>query len=440
MQTLATLSPTSECTKQLVEQFCALAIRESSRVEYKREFPSNQSLAKSIAAFANGRGGLILIGVDADDENRPVRPICGMEFKRGYEERILQIATQVVYPPIIPTIWVAPFDIPPAEGSSKCVVVVRVDESSAAPHAVEDKKGIYVRSGSVSQPFYDLASVTQIEELLSRRQEAKQLPLRLESAFRARADYFYESFIEQKFTELPPGTSKPRAAEAFRDWAAVEVTCVPEFPTALLVSLTDLRQLYYGTTLLRYSPNGSHALMNSGSIRFCQDGIVEHSGGNFYQFAEFQEFGLFGYRETGLGEHRRMIGSPGAHFDPRTVDKVIDAIGTRGALLGVLEFLPRFYEALRFWGLLRISLTIRKAQGYRLMGYYGSDCSQVCPDLEVSATHHTTVQELDENLEAAYWALVERLHAAFGWGALSSEVLNEEVGKLRSVVHKHLRQ
>ena len=41
---------------------------EDSTIEFKRELPHRESLADEIAAFANARGGVILIGVN-DDSN-----------------------------------------------------------------------------------------------------------------------------------------------------------------------------------------------------------------------------------------------------------------------------------------------------------------------------------------------------------------------------------
>ena len=41
---------------------------EHSTIELKRELPHRDSLGDEIAAFANGNGGVILIGVDDDSE------------------------------------------------------------------------------------------------------------------------------------------------------------------------------------------------------------------------------------------------------------------------------------------------------------------------------------------------------------------------------------
>jgi len=66
---------------QEVVDFCEQKIPEGGYLDYKEDFPS--TLEKTISALANTLGGIILIGVEEDDENKPVLPIKGINFHRG---------------------------------------------------------------------------------------------------------------------------------------------------------------------------------------------------------------------------------------------------------------------------------------------------------------------------------------------------------------------
>ena len=56
----------SKVTFKEIKSFCDQQFSEGLRIEYKREFPQNVDLAKTICAFANSAGGILLIGVEAD--------------------------------------------------------------------------------------------------------------------------------------------------------------------------------------------------------------------------------------------------------------------------------------------------------------------------------------------------------------------------------------
>ena len=56
----------SKITIKEIRNFYDQQFSEGLRIEYKREFPQNVDLAKTICAFANGAGGILLIGVEAD--------------------------------------------------------------------------------------------------------------------------------------------------------------------------------------------------------------------------------------------------------------------------------------------------------------------------------------------------------------------------------------
>lgn len=145
------------------ESFCD-QLGEGIRVEYKAEIPNN--LPRVISAFANTLGGILVLGVKTDENNRAILPIEGMEKQRQIEERITASSLQGIYPAVFPEVKV--IDLP--NKSSKVVAVVKVHESIEAPHAIQNSTRVYIRTGSQNQP-YKLAEIDRIEYMLKRRQK-----------------------------------------------------------------------------------------------------------------------------------------------------------------------------------------------------------------------------------------------------------------------------
>ena len=83
-----------------VVDFCNQRIQEGATLDYKKDFPNN--LQKTIASFANTMGGIILIGVDEDNENKPILPVDGIIFERGISEKIMNLPKGMCF---IPWAW-----------------------------------------------------------------------------------------------------------------------------------------------------------------------------------------------------------------------------------------------------------------------------------------------------------------------------------------------
>jgi hypothetical protein len=146
-----------------VMNFFNLKIRESLRIDYKRDFPAE--LERIVASFANTAGGIILIGIATDEANKP-NEMPGIDFVKGLEERVLNICHSNSSPPITPEVVVCPFQ--PASNEGKCIVVVRIQESGQAPHFVGKKRNqIYVRHDNESE----LADADEIRNLMHKREE-----------------------------------------------------------------------------------------------------------------------------------------------------------------------------------------------------------------------------------------------------------------------------
>jgi predicted HTH transcriptional regulator len=112
-------------------------------LEFKRRVPAAQRISKEVIAFANTKGGRILLGVDDD------KTIVGV---RDAEEEEYALRSALAYhcdPPV-------PHDMERVHiTGSRDVIVVTVPESQDKPHfLIDDEKGTqrsaYVRVGEMS--------------------------------------------------------------------------------------------------------------------------------------------------------------------------------------------------------------------------------------------------------------------------------------------------
>lgn len=126
-------SPAERKLREIIE------LGESDTVEFKRRFSSFVKIAKEMIAFANTRGGMILIGVDDDGS------ITGVDSEKHEIELVTTAGEFYCDPPIEPDI-----DIVEIDGYD--VVVVTIHASSVKPHyllqrAETERLGSTERSG-----------------------------------------------------------------------------------------------------------------------------------------------------------------------------------------------------------------------------------------------------------------------------------------------------
>jgi predicted HTH transcriptional regulator len=110
-------------SKELLE---VISEGESSKLEFKRKLNSPDKLAREISAFANTKGGILLVGVDDDGS------IVGVQSEKTEIDIIETTCAFHIKPPIIPSI-----EIINLKGYD--IVVVYISESKSKPHFIEIK-------------------------------------------------------------------------------------------------------------------------------------------------------------------------------------------------------------------------------------------------------------------------------------------------------------
>lgn len=239
-----------EITFDIIEDFCR-EWQEGVRVEYKQEI---KDIPKIVSSFANTQGGVFLIGVEANQTDNKVQfPIEGIPKSNGIEESIVQSALMGIYPPVIPEVKLV--DVPETDN---VVIVVRVDESVRAPHAIQNSTRVYIRAESVTQPYKkpELAELDLIEYLLNRRKDtqgvAQQIIDRIEDRTKQFCDMDVSSMTVSARPIYPyrPVISPTAIYELFEGWAHVKrvtggVACFVDRSSDLDLEINEYGIVYH---------------------------------------------------------------------------------------------------------------------------------------------------------------------------------------------------
>ncbi len=158
--------PISDLRFEDVEEFCK-RFHENTRVEYKSTFNDDvkRKLPKVLSSFANSYGGILIVGINAP-AGVPQEPFEGIVFtEREPGLTVQSICKDNIFPEIRLSTSLVSSRVP-----DKAFLVLQVNESPKAPHAIENSTQVYVRTeGSTERT--SLADITLIERMLLRRRE-----------------------------------------------------------------------------------------------------------------------------------------------------------------------------------------------------------------------------------------------------------------------------
>jgi len=261
-------------------------------LDYKKDFPEH--LERTIAAMANTFGGIILLGVEEDAETKPILPLAGVAFDRGLRERVINIILDNVTPPIFPDIAVCPNPT-----GTRAAIMIRIQQSHQAPHAVRANTGVYLRTDNRNKRE-SRATLHEIEWLQDHRRKSDELRTQLLARAAARAQVFRER-------RLGAMQATERAVAERQSW--LNVACCPMFPKEPFVSPPDLIQLRQRIVTPDYVRRGDLFPPADSQPQIVQDGIVLHKVEDAWSIyhTEVNIFGLFFFQQSLL---RQPTGYP----------------------------------------------------------------------------------------------------------------------------------
>ena len=135
-----------------------IAQGESKTLEFKRELPRFEQIAKTVIAFANTSGGKLLIGVDDNGSLVGVDDDSVLDI----QDRIYASLYEQIHPTLRPEIYTSHVE-------DKLILMVEVFRGQSLPYFLKSKgkaEGVYIRVGASNRP----ASLDYIAELERQKQ------------------------------------------------------------------------------------------------------------------------------------------------------------------------------------------------------------------------------------------------------------------------------
>lgn len=165
-----------------IQAFAQEGRAEGVQLDYKKDFQSDEKTSQLVAAFANTRGGVIIIGVG---ENRGTGiPISWDGITEGrHEEHVAQIMSNISP---IPAFEVYQTDAV----NNKVFVLIRVFEGDETPYYPHNDSNLWIRTGSVKKSI-DIASPEAAELLFRKSERAKLARIHNEN----KATNNYQSYV-----------------------------------------------------------------------------------------------------------------------------------------------------------------------------------------------------------------------------------------------------
>lgn len=334
-----------------VRAFCQRGMPEGKQLDYKQEIPSSDKdiLAKTVAAFANTNGGTLIIGVSDDENDKPLPPFEGIQIRDGIRNQIEQIIRGRIQPVPFSEVHVCP------EDNGKTFAIVRVPESTLAPHYLVNHKSIYVRTGESNKPE-DLIHPDKLPWLFEGRERSAKF--REESIRRAQA----------RFEQLFPS---PRLQDEAKEASPTRVLCtgiaVPVYPDETLFHFKETENL-----LKSIAKGEDYTTLPERSI---SGGLVfakEYSHGPI-KFAQLNDLGMFFFRRTVEFDHR---------------DQLVESLPIICRICELLCSAELMHEKLDFWGplLLRFEIEGLLNKSVKVPGYGYEDYDGITKMIEDSVS------------------------------------------------------
>ncbi len=305
-----------------IEDFCR-KFGEGVRVEYKQEIDIKKHIPKIVSSFANAYGGIFVIGVEADKTNNKVVAIDGIPNSGGIEERILQSALTGIYPAVIPEVIIC--NVP---NTDNVVVIIRVDESPQTPRAIQNSTRVYVRTGSITQPYDkpQLSEIDRIEYMLKRREDSQTTTRQILERIEERVKLLFR-------------TNEP-------DLTAI---AHPVFPYRPIIATADIYDFA--------SKNG--LVWNDCSSRVAGGfsvSTIRHN--NPYEYWELNEYGIV--------YHRVELWRQKSTFANKETEDYLDFRQIVSTIGELIQKAQSFYERCEYLGNIEIKMQLREVFGKKL--------------------------------------------------------------------------
>ena len=352
-------TPVDRLTTADLQELLDAGAVENVRLEFKREPPAGDETLKKLSSFANTYGGYLVVGAEAPSGDGRLTALDGVGLQANYKQTIIQRCAQGVTPLIQPFVS---DPIPAPGGGGKVCYVVYVPESEEAPHFLNNRKGVYVRTDEYSKTFEPkLATADELVHLFERR----RLAVERREALVERAAARFQQFAASEYELKSPGTMRDRRMPG-EIGATLQLALIPRFPVAALREAASLTEL--ARTVRLPWRNGGFPDADAPISQHESALMLSNTAADF-SLVELNTWGLV-YSATAVQSVWTPSGGggqiSGIHL-PRML----------GQVLAVLEYGRRIYDALGYDGTLEVIVMLQRVRGVPVYAFPNNVAEEV---------------------------------------------------------------
>lgn len=407
-----------------VVAFCKTGHPEGVEIDYKRDYPP-KGLQKHIAAFANTRGGIVILGVEEDSKTgKPVK-WDGIADDAKLVERANQESCNLSP---LPSCQIHKTN-PNKDG--RVFILIRVLEGDKTPYYVQNDPNIWIRTGNISTPI-DISSPEWTELLIGKQEKAtkarnnylKMAGVVFEEALKREERKRQRLIAEAK--EKNDGSDKNYYQKQLgTDVGMCEITILPYFPREALITpqeIIDKVEAYvYSKGSYEGFPDRNLEPIPEGALHF------KHSYNGYVECQQVYSKGLL-YNKLDVmrvDEHGR---------------KVIFLSFLAGRLFIILKTAQNFYGSFGYQGVLKLSVSLSNVGEMFIKpihpdGFFFWDEDKECllNDYSWEFELDTRILNDEDKFKQFYAEAIRNLYWNLGIKTLSDKVLDKFLEQNRLV-------
>jgi hypothetical protein len=412
MQTSIFGKPLREVTMQDVKIFCDKQIREGINLDYKRGLAS-KTLLKTMAAFANTRGGFIIIGVD-DKDDKPVLPVEGIDWKESLPLGVTSMIVDNMYPYLSVDVQVCE----PENG--KTFVLIYVPESHEAPHWLFNRTELYVRRADRADHTHWERFATAGEWDFLRNKRERSVELRNQALETVKDIFKAESCISRR-SDL--GVRIPFGKPIYH-LGMLRTVLVPLFPREVMCDVLKLNA-YLGTKRIPTLLSGDGYPQLDIQTKVFQEGAYKYKADNrglALNFSLLTRFGVVATYERILQNQKE---------EPNDLIYLGEALASIDA---TLRYAGNLYNELAYTGSVMCKVNLRTKENTALVykdhqypstsprnlqGYFAWEVEPNVSELNDPATRIKILYEIMQEFTRSFGYVGDSKQLVDGWLAKS---------------------
>lgn len=262
--------------EELVE-FLQKGFAENRNLDYKREIPE-KNLSKTIASFANSKGGIIILGVEEDKETGKPIKWEGVDSDTKTREKIDQEISKIT-----PSINCNVIKIDHKENKNKVFYVLNIPEGDNPPYYVINDKSCWIRRGTIRTE----ATPDDLKFLI----EKKGKYIREKEILLEQSKIIYNNILEYEFRK---NNINLKAEDYFKKYpynSLINLTAYPVYPNDEL----DLKDILRSIHDLKVYYDSSSTFMSSNTKPLMDNLIYFYLLNKEQGFFEFQLINKYGF-------------------------------------------------------------------------------------------------------------------------------------------------